>query len=122
VIEYSKWQHNSQQLEFTRRRITYYADGSFAVDFQRLSHEELLEYEASDEAIRQPFCLPGDPLYQPHLTAAYDWKHGVRPPAPGPAPCSHQWSHYVGFSNTFDYCTKCDFKRGAIRLIEPHHG
>jgi hypothetical protein len=25
--------------------------------------------------------------------------------------CSHTWKNYVGFTETYEYCTKCDMKR-----------
>lgn len=27
--------------------------------------------------------------------------------------CTHRWEKYVGFRDTFEYCTKCDCKRGG---------
>lgn len=31
-------------------------------------------------------------------------------PVPG-APCRHAWAKYVGFTDTYEYCTACDEKR-----------
>lgn len=28
-----------------------------------------------------------------------------------PKTCNHEWKHYIGLSEQFDYCTKCDEKR-----------
>ena len=27
------------------------------------------------------------------------------------SPCEHSWTHYDGFTDSFDFCTKCDRKR-----------
>lgn len=34
-----------------------------------------------------------------------------------PARCWHEWKHYQGFTENYDYCTKCDAKRPHQEVV-----
>ena len=40
----------------------------------------------------------------------YDYVLNVYEYYKKPAVCNHNWAEYIGFTERYDYCTKCDLK------------
>lgn len=54
--------------------------------------------------------------WQAQLDAEIAYVKGTRTLATDPvAECNHEWRHYVGFTEVYDYCVKCDKKLEANR-------
>lgn len=40
------------------------------------------------------------------------WRKGIAVKEPETTSCTHEWKEYIGFNDTFTYCSKCDIKKG----------
>ena len=100
------WERNAPLSSYIRQKIEATPAGLFYSELQILSDEELLKFEI--ETNRSIRCTdPTMPIFQEHLTAAYAYTHG-------PQACQHEWKKYVGFTQVYDYCAKCDEKKKEI--------
>lgn len=56
----------------------------------------------------------GTPLYENDgywQIGGDDDDSGNSPKKPPILDCPHNWKHYMGFNESYEYCTKCDEKR-----------
>lgn len=67
-------------------------------------------YQIGDELVTLPAGAVVDPK---KLTRAETWDSLYNPDLASKkeATCDHKWQNYVGFNDSYDFCTKCDEKR-----------